>query len=148
MLSVRFLPDEVAWRVIVATDESSTIAAPYLSTTETNRAAPNHLSVMPANLAWCTSVRGVIIVGLLINPHPHGVGSRKVSAAHCKVLAIRSTGVHEVAIANVLIGVVLCKGSYVVVPSHGANTDRCTSRVVSIEVVLRGVLGMGGEDQG
>ncbi|KAB1670025.1 hypothetical protein ES319_1Z206200v1 [Gossypium barbadense] len=112
------------------------IVALHLSTTKMDRVAPNHLSIMPANLTCCATVRAVIVVGLLINPHIYSIGSREVSTAPSKVLTIRSTGVHKVAISHALLSIVLCIGSYGVVPSHGTNADSRSSCVVSVEVVL------------
>ncbi|TYH02252.1 hypothetical protein ES288_A09G124800v1 [Gossypium darwinii] len=136
IFSVRSLTNDIACRSIVASNESSTSVAPHLSTPKTNRVAPNHLSIMPANLACCTTVGVVIVVYPLTNPHSYSTSARKVSATPGKILTIRSTGVNKVAVVIALISVVLCIGSHGVIPNHRANTDGCSSCIVSIEVVL------------
>ncbi|KAG5526238.1 hypothetical protein RHGRI_032501 [Rhododendron griersonianum] len=143
---VRALPNVVAWWIVVTSNEPPPVVAPNPSAPKTNRIPPNHLSVVPAHLASSACVRVIVVIGLLSDPQAHRRSPGEVAASFGEVLAILSSasGMLEGAVADTLVGVLLGKCRHVGVPGHGAHPDGRSSGVVGVEVVLRGVLAMGG----
>ncbi|CAL9080274.1 unnamed protein product [Musa textilis] len=149
VVSVRAHPHDVARWVVVADDEDGAAVAPHPSTADGRRVPPHHLRVVAADLAVSARVAVVVVVLLLADPAVDGVGCGEVGAgAPEEVLPVRPAGVHELAVADALVGVVLGVRGDVVVPRHGANADGRPGRVVGVHVVLGGVLREGGAGHG
>jgi hypothetical protein len=92
--TIRSLTPIVAWWIIVTTNNgATTIVTLHLSTTKTNRIAPNNLSIMQT-FTTNTRVRIVVIVWLLSNPHVDSSCSSKVSTAPSKILSIWTSRVY------------------------------------------------------
>ncbi|CAL9767056.1 unnamed protein product [Musa acuminata subsp. burmannicoides] len=149
VVSVRALPHDVARRVVVADDEDGAAVALHPSTADGRRVPPHHLRVVAADLAVSARVAVVVVVLLLVDPAVDGVGCGEVGAgAPEEVLPVRPAGVHELAVADALVGVVLSVRGDVGVPRHGANADGRPGRVVGVHEVLGGVLREGGAGHG
>ncbi|CAL9066809.1 unnamed protein product [Musa banksii] len=149
VISVRALPHDVARWVVVADDKDAAVVALHPSTADGRRVLPHHLRVVAADLAVSARVAVVVVVLLLVDPAVDGVDSGEFrAAAPEEVLPVRPAGVHELAVADALVGVVLRVRGDVVVPRHGANADGRPGRVVGVHEVLGGVLREGGAGHG
>ena len=72
----------------------------------------------------------VVIVGLLSHPQIRSFSAWKVIATPCNVLTIWSTGLHKIAIANMLISIVLCICYYFIIPNQWLISHLCMSYIL------------------
>lgn len=146
--SVRLLADVVARRGIVAGDEPPAIVAPNPSAPHLHRVPPHHLRVVPALLPRRARVRVVVVERLLRHPQVHRRLPREVATAFRQVLPVlpAAARVHEIAVADPLVGVVPGEGRHGFVPGDRPDAHLGTGGVVGVHVVLRRVLRLGGMD--
>ncbi|CAL9053047.1 unnamed protein product [Musa banksii] len=118
LLLIRALTHKVARRAIVADDKYAPAAfAQCPSAADGRSVLPHDLRVVSAYLAVGAGVVFVVVVLLLLDPEVDGVGQGEGAAAAPEdVLPVRPAGVHELAIGDALVGVLLSVGGDVVVP--------------------------------
>lgn len=134
------LANIVAWWIIVATNECATMVATELSTPQTSRVPPNHMSVMATLLSGSTTVG-------IVTPHPLTTSllqcrrGRRYSKQRSRHKAPGSApccshlGVDWRSFA---------RRQHGVVPNQRSDSYSGVGLVVDVVVVLLGVFGMGG----
>lgn len=122
MVLVGPLARDVAHWVVVADDEDCPTSALDASAPELNGVAPDHLSVVPTDLSGGACIGCIVVVLFLAHPRVHSVGGIVLQATPPEeVLAVGSTRVHELAVVDPLIGIVLSIGRHGGVPRHGTH---------------------------
>lgn len=147
--SIWTLPNYISSWIILANYEDRTTIARNPRAADAHRFSPNHLSVVPALMTCCTSVTIIVVVLFLVHPCIYRIRCREGTAAAPEdVLAVGPTRVYELTVSDPLVSIVLGVGTKGVVPMHMPDAHCTASGVVSVDIVLWRILGVGELDGG
>lgn len=141
---------EIPRRIVVTGEELPLVWAGCASAAEALRIPPHNLCIMQTLLPKHATIAIVIIRLLLVKPELHGGLYVCITStvSPVDILAVGSSGVDELAFTWSLLGVVFSVGLQGAVPLEGSNPDLSAGRVVELEEVTRGVLGLRNEGLG